>query len=83
MTAALTVLPALLGVMGHRINALRLRRNVGREPQSQGRWYRLAYGVIRRPVVYAAVIVVRGECQFTQAGQRTTRARPGWIFSTY
>jgi len=58
MIAALTVLPALLGVLGHRVNALRLRRNVGREPRAQGGWYRLAHGVMRRPAAYAAVIVV-------------------------
>jgi trehalose monomycolate/heme transporter len=58
MTAALTVLPALLGVIGHRVDALRLRRNVGREPKAQDRWYRLAHAVMRRPAAYAAVIVV-------------------------
>jgi trehalose monomycolate/heme transporter len=58
MIAALTVLPALLGVMGHRVNALRLRRNVGREPRAEGGWYRLAHSVMRRPVAYVAVIVI-------------------------
>ena len=30
--AAVTVLPALLAVLGHRVNALRVRRRVGRAP---------------------------------------------------
>jgi RND superfamily putative drug exporter len=59
MIAALTVLPALLGVLGHRVNALRIRRGVGRAPaESGGGWYRLARGVMRRPVAYVAVIVI-------------------------
>jgi uncharacterized membrane protein YdfJ with MMPL/SSD domain len=58
--AAVTVLPALLAVLGHRVNALRVRKNAGRAPRSEtaGGWYRLAHSVMRRPVAYAAVIVV-------------------------
>jgi RND superfamily putative drug exporter len=60
MIAALTVLPALLAVLGHRVNALRVRRSVHRPPaaEASGGWYRLAASVMRRPVVYLAVIVV-------------------------
>jgi RND superfamily putative drug exporter len=59
MVAALTVLPALLGVLGHRVNSLRIRRGVGRAPKdADGAWYRLANSVMRRPVAYAAVIVI-------------------------
>ncbi|HEX9041211.1 MAG TPA: MMPL family transporter [Trebonia sp.] len=60
--AALTVLPALLAVLGHRVNALAVRKSVragavpGRE--AEGGWYRLARRVMRRPVAFAAVIVV-------------------------
>ena len=58
--AALTVMPALLAVLGPRVNALRIRRRVAapRGPDASGAWYRLARSVMRRPVVYAAVIVV-------------------------
>ncbi len=58
--AALTVLPAMLAVLGYRVNALRVRRSVGTAPRSEmaGGWYRLAHSVMRRPVAYAAVIVV-------------------------
>ncbi len=73
MLAALTVLPALLAVLGPKVNALRVRRPAGRagrrgttalsprQPrtdESTGGWYRLARSVMRRPVAYAATIVV-------------------------
>ncbi|HUD76991.1 MAG TPA: MMPL family transporter [Streptosporangiaceae bacterium] len=58
--AALTVLPALLAVLGHRVNALRIRRSVQRpvKDETSGAWYRLAQSVMRRPVVYVTVIVI-------------------------
>jgi trehalose monomycolate/heme transporter len=60
MLAALTVLPALLAVLGHRVNSLRIRRSVVRapKPEESTAWYRLAQGVMRRPLIYATVIVV-------------------------
>src|SRR5712691_2645068 len=60
MLAALTVLPALLAVLGSRVNALRIRRPVHRPAadEASGGWYRLARSVMRRPVAYVAVIVV-------------------------
>ena len=60
--AALTVLPALLAVLGHRVNALAVRKSVraGAAPrtEAEGGWYRFAQAVMRRPVAIAAVIVV-------------------------
>jgi trehalose monomycolate/heme transporter len=69
MLAALTVLPVLLAILGHRVNALRIRRSVryptgGPGPdqastdETSGAWYRLAHSVMRRPAVYATVIVI-------------------------
>ena len=53
MLAALTVLPAALAMIGHRIDRLRIplprRRNAG--PPGAG-WARLARSVMRRPVPY-------------------------------
>ena len=57
--AAVTVLPAMLAVLGHRVNALSVRRSVGKAPATeQGGWYRFAHSVMRRPAVYASVIVI-------------------------
>jgi trehalose monomycolate/heme transporter len=60
MLAALTVLPALLAVLGPKVNALRIRRSVHRpvREETSGAWYRLAHSVMRRPAVYATVIVI-------------------------
>jgi trehalose monomycolate/heme transporter len=72
MLAAVTVMPALLSVLGRRVNALRVRSAVARphgaalggqagatEPVAVGgAWYRLARVVMRRPAIFAAVIVV-------------------------
>jgi trehalose monomycolate/heme transporter len=60
MLAALTVMPALLAVLGPKVNALRIRRTVRRAPvaEGQGGWYRLASSVMRRPLLYAVPIVV-------------------------
>jgi trehalose monomycolate/heme transporter len=58
MLAALTVLPALLAVLGPRVNALRVRKVARPSHEATGGWYRLARSVMRRPVAFAAVIVV-------------------------
>ena len=59
MLAALTVMPALLAVLGPRVNALRVRplRQPRAADETSGAWYRLARSVMRRPVVYVVVIV--------------------------
>jgi RND superfamily putative drug exporter len=60
MLAALTVMPALLAVLGPRVNALRIRRPVRAKPadEDSGAWHRIARSVMRRPVAYVAVIVI-------------------------
>ncbi|MEW2357234.1 MMPL family transporter [Spirillospora sp. NPDC029432] len=73
MLGALTVLPALLGVLGPRVDALRVRRPGGARggatragrggpggssaQTQQGWWFRLAHSVMRRPVVYAVATI--------------------------
>ncbi|TWD79211.1 RND superfamily putative drug exporter [Kribbella amoyensis] len=59
MVAALTALPALLAVLGHRVNKLRLpwlSRSTGPAAE-HGAWYRLAHSVMRRPVRYVVILV--------------------------
>ncbi|HEX6518696.1 MAG TPA: MMPL family transporter [Streptosporangiaceae bacterium] len=60
MIAALTILPALLAVLGHRVNAIRVRRTAvkPRTDEAGGGWYRLAHSVMRRPLIYVTVIVI-------------------------
>jgi uncharacterized membrane protein YdfJ with MMPL/SSD domain len=57
--AALTVMPAILGVLGRRVNALRVpwprRRGVDAE---SGGWARLARAIMRRPVAWLVASVV-------------------------
>jgi uncharacterized membrane protein YdfJ with MMPL/SSD domain len=65
MIAALTLLPALLGTFGHRVDALSVRRLFRRPARADvatagvqsGGWYRIAHSVMRRPVVYTVAIV--------------------------
>ena len=73
-TLALTVLPALLAVLGPRVNALspqRLRRAAERDARpASGAWYRLAHFVTRRPAqvafASAALLIALGIPFFTQ-----------------
>ena len=83
-TLALTVLPALLAVLGPRVNALspqRLRHAAERDarPAQSGAWYRLAQFVTRRPaqvaIASAAVLVALGIPFFTQVRFITADAR--------
>ena len=68
MAAALTVLPAVLAVLGHRVDSLRLfRGGAGRRSApvaDEGAWARLAHGIMRRPVLFAvagfAILVALG-----------------------
>ena len=73
MLAALTILPALLAVLGRRVNALSLQRLFRRRSASQkydtsletrGAWYRISETVMRHPVVVGlsvlAILVILG-----------------------
>src|SRR5690606_33161980 len=60
MLAAISALPALLGVLGHRVNALRVfgrrRTATAGSISAEGGWARLARSVMRRPVIYLVVV---------------------------
>jgi uncharacterized membrane protein YdfJ with MMPL/SSD domain len=60
MVAALTVLPAALALLGRRINSLKVPglRQPGAIDEEHGAWARLAHSVMRRPIVYAGVVIV-------------------------
>ncbi len=52
--AALTLLPAVLGVLGHKVNALAVRRNRG--PVGAGFWGWSAEAVMRHPVLVILIV---------------------------
>ncbi|WP_149263493.1 MMPL family transporter [Actinomadura sp. K4S16] len=52
MAGALTVLPALMAVLGPKVNALPIRRRRAAAGRTDGWWGRVARSVMRRPVVY-------------------------------
>jgi RND superfamily putative drug exporter len=56
VSAALTLLPALLGVLGHRVNWLPVRRR--RQAPGTGLWSRSAEVVMRHPVVVILLVAV-------------------------
>ena len=49
---AVLVVPSILALLGSRIDALSIRRGTAVSDESDG-WYRLAHGVMRRPVLVA------------------------------
>jgi uncharacterized membrane protein YdfJ with MMPL/SSD domain len=55
VAASMTLLPAVLGLMGDRVNALRVRRKTGRVEAGTGFWDRASRIVMRRPVVSLAL----------------------------
>ncbi len=59
MIASLTVLPAMLAVLGHRIEWGRFKRRAGgRHTQRRDRWAQIARAVMRRPFAVLIPIVV-------------------------
>ncbi|HEX6487564.1 MAG TPA: MMPL family transporter [Candidatus Dormibacteraeota bacterium] len=54
-TTALLVLPAVLRILGTRVNALAPRRWQRAESTSRGFWYSLSRSVMRRPIVFAVL----------------------------
>jgi RND superfamily putative drug exporter len=66
MIGALTVMPAMLAVLGHRVDALSVRPLIRRlapwshrvrDAEHPGAWHRIATSVMRRPVLYVVGIV--------------------------
>jgi RND superfamily putative drug exporter len=56
-TAALVVLPAVLSLLGHRINSLTVwRRSI--LPPAEGFWSKMSRGVMRRPVVVIIAVTM-------------------------
>lgn len=89
LALAMTLLPALLGVLGHRIHALALGRP-GRASGEGGFWHRVATGVMRHPVAVAVPLTlllmalgtpflgVRLGAPWASVLPETSPARRGW-----
>ncbi|MDP8971491.1 MAG: MMPL family transporter, partial [Actinomycetota bacterium] len=55
---AVVFLPALLALLGHRVDRFRLFRRRGDRADGGGLWHRVAVTVMQRPLLIAAVVVV-------------------------
>jgi RND superfamily putative drug exporter len=55
---AVVLLPAVLAMLGHRVNSLRLFRRQQRATDHEGRWHRIAMFVMRRPIGIATASVI-------------------------
>ncbi len=58
LAGSLLALPALLAVLGHRVNSLRIGRDRSRRAEHEGFWHRVATFVMRRPIPIAATVTV-------------------------
>ncbi|MGH3940755.1 MAG: MMPL family transporter [Pseudonocardiaceae bacterium] len=56
MAGALIVLPALLALLGHRVDAFPILRRRA-VPARESRWYRIAVTVMRRPILFATGVL--------------------------
>ena len=54
---SITVLPALLAVVGHRIDSLSFGRRRRDKAVEEGAWYRIASGVMKRPLPIATAVI--------------------------
>ncbi len=79
LLAGLTLLPALLGILGHRIEWLRvIPRRKGRPAGQPGIWYRLSHAIMARPWVWLLVsLAILVAVAFPVRNLGTVGADPG------
>ena len=58
LAGSILSLPALLSVLGHRVNSVRIGRRRTQKAEHEGAWHRVATIVMRRPIPVATVVVV-------------------------
>ncbi|GAB3668939.1 MMPL family transporter [Actinocorallia lasiicapitis] len=82
---ALVLLPAMLSVLGHKIEFLRMpwrrKPGTGRRREDAGAWYKLAHSVMKRPLLYflavsAVLVVMVAPFRNVQFGTSDIRALP-------
>lgn len=57
LIAGVTLLPAVLGLLSHRLERLRVMPKGKPKPESEGFWYRFSHSIMRRPWAWLAVSV--------------------------
>jgi len=57
MATSVVTLPALLAVLGHRVDSLRLWRHREPKPVGEGMWHTIATTVMKRPIVIGSAVV--------------------------
>jgi putative drug exporter of the RND superfamily len=57
LAGALLTLPALLAVLGHRVDAVRIGRRRAERADHEGAWHRIATFVMRRPIPIAVSVI--------------------------
>jgi RND superfamily putative drug exporter len=55
---AVVVLPAMLAVLGTKVNSVRILRHREPKPVGEGVWHRVAMTVMRRPIPIATVVIL-------------------------
>ena len=58
LLTAMTLLPAVLSVLGGKVNRLRVLPTRMLEPADRGPWHRLATGIMNRPMVFGGITLV-------------------------
>ena len=58
LAGSILSLPALLAVLGHRVDSVRIGRRRAVRAEHEGAWHRIATLVMRRPIPIAAIVVV-------------------------
>ena len=72
VTASLTLLPAILGLLGDRVDRLRIRRTQAAPGRPGGFWDRFTRGVMHRPVASLAVgVIILLAAAFSSLDMRT------------
>jgi uncharacterized membrane protein YdfJ with MMPL/SSD domain len=57
LLAGITLLPAVLGLLGHRVEKWRILPKRSAKPEQEGFWYRWSHAIMRRPWLYLGLSV--------------------------
>ncbi len=82
LIAGMTLLPAVLGLLSHRLERLRVIPKGKPKPESEGFWYRFSHAVMRRPWAWLAaslalILVIAWPAREMQLLGATPKLLPG------